>query len=235
MRLIIIIGMSVFAQTGFAQLQQQVVTNFSNSTIQYRGNLNNNSNTLQANAKVFKAANLTRNTIKTLPTNRSSQVKINAINKTSVTSPVKRPRQIPHIINNVAKVISNPKSINGLEIINKQFVNVTQTILSNQVADFINVINTNFENGSNSFLVNSIPNNISNQEKNSNVVDQRNFNLDLAFNLKVSSRIKTKSSSHLKSYHFSRMFAKFKRNFFGKLASHKKSKHRLDVCFSWKK
>jgi hypothetical protein len=51
-----------------------------------------------------------------------------------------------------------------------------------------------------------------------------------------SSSSSSSSSSKSKSQKrtFSKKLKKFERNFYGKMGSHKKSKHLVDVCFNWK-
>lgn len=59
------------------------------------------------------------------------------------------------------------------------------------------------------------------------------------FSFNISSRVISSSGSSSSSkYHkrtFSKKLSKFQRNFYGKMTSHKKSKHLVDVCFNWSK
>ena len=62
--------------------------------------------------------------------------------------------------------------------------------------------------------------------------------IDLNLSFKMPSRSSSSSSSSSKSksqkHTFSKKLKKFERNFYGKMGSHKKSKHLVDVCFNWK-
>lgn len=60
--------------------------------------------------------------------------------------------------------------------------------------------------------------------------------LGLSFNVfKHSASTSSDSSSKLKSHKhtFNKRMHKFNRNMYGKMNSHKKSKHLVDVCFNW--
>ena len=77
------------------------------------------------------------------------------------------------------------------------------------------------------------------QSGNGNAYSQLNLNIDFSFNTKTTTTVKSTSSyagssARYKSRTFIKKFAKFKRHFFGKLTAHKKSKHRIDICFNWK-
>ena len=62
--------------------------------------------------------------------------------------------------------------------------------------------------------------------------------IDLNLSFKMPSRSSSSSSSSTKSksqkHSFSKKLKKFERNFYGKMGAHKKRKHLVDVCFSWK-
>ncbi|MBL7912066.1 MAG: hypothetical protein JNJ41_13490 [Bacteroidia bacterium] len=250
MRAIIILGFGVIAQVALSQQQQQMqqvfVNNISNINIQYRGNLSNNANVKsiqtnisQVNNRAVQSQQLASNTLKARPTQQYTQVKVTNTNKNPVTAQVRRanPRPRPRLTNAIPVNVNPPQNVdvnNVLEanqVLGNEFNPVVQTInfINNddlQVQNFSNVTNE----GVNPFS----------QLDNINVGAQINFNLDLSLNLKGKSNIRSRSSasssssSHSKSRSFSKKMAKLKRNFFGKLSSHKKGKHRLDVCFAWK-
>lgn len=64
-----------------------------------------------------------------------------------------------------------------------------------------------------------------------------NKGIDFDFSLNVSSCSSSSSGSSSASrsnkHTFTKKFKKFERNFYGKLGSHKNSKHLVDVCFHW--
>lgn len=63
----------------------------------------------------------------------------------------------------------------------------------------------------------------------------RDINFDLTFNSKSSiSATSSWSSSKTNRKTFTKKVSKFKRNFYGKLAGHKKSRHQVDICFNWR-
>ena len=77
------------------------------------------------------------------------------------------------------------------------------------------------------------------QVQSGNGNNQLNLNIDFSFILKTTTTVKSTSSysgssARYKCLSFSKKLAKLKRRFFGKLASYKKSKHRIDICFKWK-
>lgn len=62
-----------------------------------------------------------------------------------------------------------------------------------------------------------------------------NVSLDVSVSRKVlSSSSGSSSSSRSNQRILFKKYAKFKRNFHGKLSSHKKSRHRVDICFNWR-
>ncbi len=248
MRAIIILGLSVFTQVAVSQQEQKqqlFVNNMSNINVQYRANLNNNNdnvnfiqtNISQINNKAVQSQQLVGNTLKARPARKYTQVKVTNTNKNIVTAQARRPnpRPRPRVVNTNPVNVNPPKnadinnSLENNEALGNEFNPVVQTI------SFINNNDIQVQNFSNAADQGSNP---FNQLDNINVGAQINFNLDLSLNLKGRSTIKARSSSstssHSKSRSFSKKMAKLKRNFFGKLSSHKKSKHRLDVCFAWK-
>lgn len=248
MKAIIILGFCVFAQVAVSQQQQMFVNNISNINIQYRGNLNNNSdnvksiqtNISQLNNRAVQSQQLASNTLKAKPTRQYTQVKVTNTNKNPVTAQVRRanPRPRPRVVNTVAVNINPPKNVDVNNVLEANQVLGNEFNPAPQTINFINNDDMQTQNFSNLTNEGSNP---FNQLDNINVGAQINFNLDVSLNLKGKSNIKSRSSSsssststHSKSRSFSKKMAKFKRNFFGKLSSHKKGKHRLDVCFAWK-
>lgn len=240
MRAIIVLGLSVFTQAAFSQQQQQFVNNISNTNIQYRGNLNNDNvnfiqnNISQINSRAVQSQKLVSNTLRARPTRKYTQVKVTNTNKNVVTAQVKRPnpRPRPRVVNPPQNVGMNNSLNNNERVLGNEFNPVIQTInfINNEDVQVQN-LSINTPQGSNPFQ----------QQDISNVGSQVDLNIDLSLNLKGGSNIKTRSSSastsssNYRSQVFSKRIAKFKRNFLGKLSSHKKSKHHLDVCFNWKK
>lgn len=240
MKAIIILSLSAIAQAAFSQQQQQIqnrnvlVNNISNvnflnnsavlSNIQI--NFNNNEQKQQ----------VTRNVTRVSPVRRTTQVKTTATS-TSPRPQVRR-RSRPRTINTTPQVLSQPNVANVVqpnELINASNINAPAQnfiLISNSDLQVQGFSNNNSDNGGNPFVQ---------QEKNSNKESlQINTNLDLSINLKGASVVRSRasssssSSSHSKSHAFSKKMAKFKRNFFGKLASHKKGNHHIDLCFNWK-
>lgn len=63
----------------------------------------------------------------------------------------------------------------------------------------------------------------------------KDISFDLSFNTKTfSSSTSSWSSSKTNRRTLSKKVSKLKRNFYGKLASHKKSRHQVDICFNWR-
>ena len=93
--------------------------------------------------------------------------------------------------------------------------------------------------------VNYVDNNVGNEEQiqqSSNNSKQTNDVISNGKAVKLSFDFSSRSSSssgmsskktNRKTFH--KKLSKFNRNFYGKLASHKKSKHLVDVCFNWSK
>jgi hypothetical protein len=246
MKAIIILGLSVFAQVAVSQQEQKqqlFANNISNINVQYRGNLNNNNdnvnfiqnNISQINTKAVQRQQQVSNTLRARPARKHTQVKVTNTNKNVVTAQVRRANPRPRVINTVP--VNPPKNmdinnpVQNNEPLGNEFNPVAQTnnFINNEDIQVQN-FSIDVPQGSNPF----------NQQDNINVGAQINFNLDLSLNLKGRSTVKAResssssSSSHSKSRNFSKKMAKFKRNFFGKISSHKKGKHRLDVCFNWK-
>ena len=241
MRTIIIL--SVFTQIGLAQQSQQfLVNNLSNINIQNnnRGNINFTNVMLSNNAPLNsnKPKVVSRPTVRPRTTTTFNQInRINA-NKAPVTAQVRRarPRSTPRVAptnNTNIQTPSNQNNINNNDInapiVNE--INMPDLQLKSNINEAIQVQNfVNVDQGSNPFP----------QQENTNVGNQFNLNMDLSINLNGLNKIKVRESSSSTSNRstnriFYKKLAKFKRNFFGKLSSHKKSKHRLDVCFNWKK
>ena len=99
---------------------------------------------------------------------------------------------------------------------------------NNPIIQQIN-FNTNFGN---IVQVAQISNSL-NQADNKTNSNGNKFSLQRDF----SSHSSSSSNSTTKKTHkhtFHKKVNKFNRNFYGKMASHKKSKHLVDVCFNWK-
>jgi hypothetical protein len=62
-----------------------------------------------------------------------------------------------------------------------------------------------------------------------------NVSLDLNVRVRSFSSSSAASSSKTNRHTFSKKMKKFERHFLGKIGSHKKSKHLVDVCFNWSK
>ncbi len=123
--------------------------------------------------------------------------------------------------------------------------NGNQQVLNDVLENYSNIINRNpiqlnTDNTLGNMSVNEVINQVqatqqqvqTNTSKSSSSKES-NFSFDFTSSKKVSS--KSSKTSHSKSHQTSRKLAKFKRNFFGKLTSHKKNKYQVDICFLWKK
>lgn len=230
MRSIIACSLSLFFQIGFSQQQQQFLNNVSNTNF----STNNLRNSIQIRSTpIQKQQILPRSSERTRSINNVGQVNRINTNKLPVTAQVRRTQPRPRRINTPSNTIDLPKNSNSIE------TNIAKESMPiNQMVNFENNSDLSIQNDSNPF---SQELNIGAQTFKTIETPQMNINIDLSLNLKGSSNIKTRSSSsstsssHAKNRVFSMKLAKFKRNFLGKLSSHKKSKHRLDVCFNWKK
>lgn len=241
MRSIVICVFSLFFQLGFSQQQQQqqqFLSNVSNNNFNNVRNINpatiNSNNNIQIRSSPIQRQRLSpRSSERTRSINNISQVNRINTNKTPVTAQVRGTQARPRRINAPSNTIHLPKNINSIETNNAK-----ESMPINQMINYENNSDLSIQNDSNPF---SQEVNIGEQTFKNSETPQMNINIDLSLNLKGSSSIKTRSSSsstgssHAKNRAFSMKLAKFKRNFFGKLSSHKKSKHRLDVCFNWKK
>jgi hypothetical protein len=237
MRSIIACSLSLFFQIGFSQ-QQQFLNNISNTNLSNRGNMSfSNNNSINTNpnksVQIQVQQRALRNPERTKSINNVSQVRRINTNKLPLTAQVRRTQPRPRRINTPSNTINLPKNINSIE------TNIAKESTSiNQMVNFENNSDPSIQNDSNPF---SQELNIGEQTFKNVETPQMNINLDLSLNLKGNSVIRSRStssstsSSHAKNRVFSMKLAKFKRNFLGKLSSHKKSKHRLDVCFNWKK
>lgn len=65
---------------------------------------------------------------------------------------------------------------------------------------------------------------------------KNNTGIGINFSIDIASRASSSrsSNSRLNKRNFNRKFKKFERHVFGKMGSHKKSKHLVDVCFNWR-
>ncbi|MBA2613628.1 MAG: hypothetical protein H0U95_16820 [Bacteroidetes bacterium] len=238
MKIIIIGSLGLITQLAHSQVQQQqafFANNISNINSQSRGNVfndnvsNNLSNlNVRLNNTVVHRQQVKRNIVKATPAQKNTQLKTIITNKTPVTPSVRRrPRTTPVVQANVKVTEILTASHSNPEVLGNLYNPQVQTInfINNDDIQSINAPNTQSQGG-NSY----------NQQDVSNLGSQINFNVDLSVSLRGRSftRSSGSSSSHSTAHIFSKKFAKFKRHFFGKMTLHKKSKHRLDVCFSWK-
>ncbi len=240
MKAIIILSLTAITQTAFSQQQQQIqsrnilVNNISNVSFQSNiGALNN----IQVNFNNNEQKQQVRNVVRATPARKYTQVKTNTANLEKKPAHQVRRRSRPRTVIIAPQTLSQPKVVN---------VPATNVLLN---ASDINtpsqnvILENNFEIQSQG--ISNVANEDSNpfvQQENNNSKEslQINTNLDLSLNLKGASIVRSRASSsssssgsHSKSHVFSKKLAKFKRNFFGKLSSHKKGSHRLDLCFSW--
>lgn len=124
---------------------------------------------------------------------------------------------------------------------------LTNISLANNINPVIQIAQTNLFNANDDNVGNQMSqqgnfediNDDISDEGLSNVRSSNNGNsIDLSISFKSSSRSSSSSSSSSKSkyqkHSFSKKLKKFERNFYGKMGAHKKSKHRVDVCFNWK-
>ncbi|MDO9001483.1 MAG: hypothetical protein Q7W45_17080 [Bacteroidota bacterium] len=237
MRTVIIF--SLFVQFGFSQQQQQFlannISNFNNQNDNNRGNINFSNVIQSSNSQVSsnKPKQINRPTVRVRPASITNQINTISANKTPITAQVIRSR--PRTRQNIQPTRVNQPIINVVTQNNSNASNSASGNESNPISQMNNFVNnTDLQIQSVSNDGNSFP-----QQEQTNSGNQTSFNLDLSLNLSGHSIIKAKSyssgtSSHVKNRMFAKKVAKFKRNFFGKLSSHKKSKHLLDVCFAWK-
>ncbi len=244
MKAIIILGLSTLVQTAFSQQQQQIqnrnilVNNLSNVNYVNVAVLSN----IQVNFNNNEQKQQLRNISRATPVRRVTQVRTNNTVARNPTPQVRRhSRPRPRTANTTP--VNNPP----LQVVN--VVNVPET---NQVltATGINASAQNPGLGNGFDIQTQGISNIANVDGNpfvqqksneSKEILQVNTNVDLSLNLKGSSVVRSRagsssssSSSRSRSHTFSKKMAKFKRNFFGKLSSHKKGNHCLDLCFNWK-
>ncbi len=109
---------------------------------------------------------------------------------------------------------------------------------------FVNVSNVNLVNNVSNEMMEQRYANDNNQndarENSVSEIEQSKFfknssALDLSFSFRSSkSSNSSLVSSRLHKHLFTKKLKKFERNFYGKIAMHKKSKHLVDVCFNWR-
>lgn len=90
----------------------------------------------------------------------------------------------------------------------------------------------NFDENKNDDIMDEGLSNVRQSSSSSNAI-----NLNLSFKMPSrysSSSSSSSSKSKSQKRTFSKKLKKFERNFYGKMGSHKKSKHLVDVCFNWK-
>jgi len=245
MKAIIILGLSTMAQAVFSQQQQMqqrnviIVNNVSNINVF-------NSQAVLSNIQVNLTNNeqkqqVVRSVARANPVRRTTQVR--STNVAARSAPQVRRRSRPRTVNITPAVVVQPQVLNTIntpeanQMLNASAINVpAQNLASGNGFDIQiqNVSKVANEDG------NPFSPNESNTAKESL---QINTSIDLSINLKGKTITRTRSSSsssssgsssHSRSHTFNKKMAKFKRNFFGKLSSHKKGNHRLDMCFNWK-
>lgn len=229
MKAIIILTLTTIIQSAFSQQQQQiqsrniVVNNFSNVNL-----LNNRAVLSNIRVNNNEQKPQSRTITRATSANQYKPVKANATNTAKNSTSQVRRRSRPRSVSTTPQVINVPKAN---ELINASNINVPSQnfILENS----FDIKSQGFSN-----VAIEVTNPSVQMESNKAGLD---INLDVSLNLKGTSIVRSRtssssssSSSHSKSHMFSKKMAKFKRHFFGKLSSHKKGNHRLDLCFNWK-
>lgn len=230
-KILVITGFCFFTMVAFSQQQSQQqqapqqlqnrISNLTNILIQNVGNTNFNNN--DNNTKVQVVSNPRPRQRINRPNRRYISIN-NSTNKTPVIAQRRIARRPPH---RPVTITNNTLPINPV-------VNANPSLGNGASTSSINVANINDL---------QIQNFVSNVSKNPQVQSgtgntQLNLNIDFSFNAKTTT-VKSissyaGSSARYKSRIVSKKIAKFKRNFFGKLLGHKKSKRRIDICFNWK-
>ncbi len=232
-KIVFVAGSFFFTTLVFGQRQQQQqqiqqqslnrISNLTNVLIQNVGNSNLNIND-NNNVRVISNPRPRQRINRPRKRNISSN-KIN-INKTPIILQRRIARRPPR----------RPVATASNTFSNNPVVNINPSLSNGELKS-----NQNVDNNSDIQIQNFVSN-VSKgpQVQSGNGNSQLDFNIDFSFNLKNTATVKSTSSyagssAHYKSRFFTKKFAKFKRRFFGKLASHKKSKHRIDICFKWKR
>ncbi|MDX2172988.1 MAG: hypothetical protein SFY56_07710 [Bacteroidota bacterium] len=219
---VFVTGSFFFTILVFRQQQQSPnrISNITNVLIQNVSNVNlNNNNNVQVISNPRPRQRVNRPRRSTISSNTSS------INNTPIISQrriVRRPPRRP-----IARTISSP-TVNPVVNVNPSSGNEEPTSTKN----LINNSDIQIQN-----FVSNVSQNPQVQSGNGN--SQLNLDIDFSFNVKTTTTVKASSSyagssARYKSRTFSKKMAKLKRNFFGKLSGHKKSKRRIDICFNWK-
>ncbi len=242
MKAIIILSFSTIAQAVFSQQQQQqapqrvfITNNMSNVNVLNNVLLTN----VQTNFSNQQKQQVVTNVARVAPVRRYTQVR--AVSTTN--NPVSRVRRSarPRTASTTPQVVVSPQTVNVINTpVNNQLLNAgnVKTPLQNFILP--NNLGNGFDLQNQQGIANvaNEDNNLFVQQKSSidAVPLQINTNVDVSFNLKSRSvaRSASSSSSHSRSRTFSKKVAKFKRHFFGKLASHKKNNGHIDLCFNWK-
>jgi hypothetical protein len=231
-KIVFVAGSFFFTTLGFGQQQsqqppQQIQNRFSNLTnilIQNVINTNFNNNDNNNNVQVVS------NPRPRQRINRPNRRYISANNSTNKTPVIAQRRIARKPPRRLVTRTTNTLTINPVVNLNPSLGNgeskSTQNIINN-----IDVQTQNF--------VSNVSKNPQVQSDNGNGNSHLNLNIDFSFNVKTASTVKTTSSyagssARYKSRTFIKKFAKFKRNFFGKITAHKKSKRHTDICFNWK-
>lgn len=214
----------VITKIAFAQQQIQTQARISiltNALINNVSNVSFNNDIILNNIQVLSSPR-PRNIVKR-KTRRAikSITNIKNTNKTPAIVPLRRiaRRPMPRIVSRVTTSNSTTQTLNNN--VNLAVINAPKT----QPQVFVN------NNASTKTINLNPPINISKLiiplQSNGNATSSSH----LIEKLTVSS---VSSSSNRKSNIFFKKISKFKRNFFGKLSKHKKSKHPIDICFKWK-
>lgn len=241
MKIASFVFLGLLAYSIHAQQQQQfsnvMLLNNSNPGVQVQNNSNKNfvnvaslnSQSNRGNQRV-QVNKTNSNTVKNTSTTRSS----NNNNASRVVRQVNRGNSNrvggPNATGNLANF--NPTDNNeGNANDDKIVANVLDNNVGNQFNPQSQVLENNEEQIQSQQTAIS-PQSFLNENKETKSI---NLSLDLSVS-KRSFSTSSSSSSSVKANRrtFHKKYSKFKRNFYGKLASHKKSRHQVDICFNWR-
>lgn len=242
MRLALFVSLGMFTYSIYAQQQQQ----FSNAM------LLNNSNPGVQSVQNNSNRNFVNVTALNVQSNRTNQrVQVNKTNSTAVknTSTVRSSNK-----NNTSRVVRQVNRRNSNRVGGPN----TTGNLGNFNPNDNNVGNTNDDK----IVTNVLDNNDGNQfnpqsqtlENNEEQIqtqqaatpaqsfvneNKESKSLNLSLDLSASKRAFSSSSSSSSSVKanrrtFHKKYSKLKRNFYGKMYAHKKSRHQVDICFNWR-
>lgn len=249
MRLILFVSIGMFAHSIQAQQQQQfsnaMLLNNSNTRVQkVQNNSNRNfvgvatSNIRSGGRNIKVQANKTTSN----PSNKTNTVRSN--NRGSNTNKVVRQSNKrsnpggPNSRGNLGNINSNDYNIgnpNDDKIVTNVLDNNPGNSFDNNVGNMSNpqvqvLMNANEQIQTQQAAIPS--QSFINETKENKSV---NLSLDLSVSRKVISASSSSSSSVKANRRvFQKKYAKVKRNFYGKMFTHKKSRHQVDICFNWK-